>query len=163
MRVLAIDPGYERLGIAVVEKDRTKETLVHSECFRTSAKLPFTERLLYIGDALRRVIKEHTPDEFAIETLFFNSNQKTAMQVAEARGVVIYEAVRAGLAIHEYTPLEIKNATTGYGRATKDQVIAMVKQIISIQKKIEFDDEYDAIAVGLTHSASTKLPLNKTP
>ena len=158
MRVLAIDPGYERLGIAVLEKPKHgKETLIHSECFTTKRAEPDTERLRQIGEKIRETIKKWKPEALAIETLFLHSNQKTAMRVAEARGIILYEAVRASLTIAEYSPLQIKMAVAGYGRADKRQVSEMIPRLISLPvlpaKKIRIDDELDAIAVGLTFFA----------
>jgi len=157
MRILSIDPGFERVGIAILEKTQGKDLLLFSECFRTSPKLPFCERLNLIGSEINIVIKKWKPDCLAIETLLFNNNQKTAMAVAESRGVIVYIATHAGLTFYEYTPLQIKNAVTGYGRATKDQVDTMVRNLIKIEKKDVIDDEIDAIAVGLTCSASVRL------
>lgn len=154
MRVLAIDPGFERVGIAVLEKTGGKETLFYSACFKTSPKLPFEERLVLIGKELTRIIDEYEPDTLAIETLFFNSNQKTAMRVAEARGVIIYSAVSRGLALYEYTPLQIKIAVVGYGRADKKQLADMVEKILGLSQKTRHDDETDAIATGITCLAS---------
>lgn len=155
MRILGIDPGFERVGIAIVEQqDGQKETLLFSECFQTSSKLSFPERLLLIGSEISKVINDHSPERLSIETLFFNTNQKTAMQVAEARGVIIHEAMRAGLVVEEYTPLQIKTAVTGYGKADKDQVALMVRQLISLPKDVKYDDEMDAIAAGLTSLAT---------
>ena len=154
MRVLAIDPGYERLGIAIVEKQNKKDVLVHSECFRTSAKLPHPERLRNIGNRLIEVIHEFETDSLSIETLFFTNNQKTAMRVAEARGVILYTAASHNLKIFEYTPLQIKIAVTSYGKSDKQQMMAMIPKLIKINKEIEFDDEYDAIACGITCLAS---------
>ena len=159
MKLLAIDPGYERVGIAIIEKEnKGKENLVYSECFKTDAKLPFIERLLALGTEIARVIKKYKPDGLAIEKLYMTTNQKTAMQVAEARGVTIYEASKLGLPIYEYTPMEIKVAVTGYGKATKDDVFFMVKKLIELpdSRKI-IDDEIDAIAVGLTCFACQKF------
>jgi len=159
MRVLAIDPGFERLGIAVLERDKKtrKEILVHSECFKTKPSLPFSERLSLLGSRVREVIGKFEPEALAIETLFFTANQKTAMKVSEARGVVIYEASLAGLKIHEYTPLQIKVAVTGYGKATKNQVNDMVGKLIAVPKKISSDDEMDSIACGITCLAHVKI------
>ncbi len=157
MRILGIDPGFERVGIAIVEKNKetqNKEQLIYSDCFKTSKSLPFSERLRLIGEEIKDVINKHKPDVLAIETLLFNSNQKTAMKVAEARGVMVYEAARKDLEICEYTPLQIKIAVAGYGRADKKQVTSMVNQLIKIEKPIKYDDEIDAIAVSLTCSAS---------
>ena len=157
MRILGIDPGFERVGIAVVEQDKNrKEVLIYSNCFKTDPKLPFNERLLFIGKEVARVIKKYAPEKLSIETLLFNTNQKTALMVSEARGVMAYEAKRHDLGIYEYTPLQIKNAITGYGRATKNQVDAMVRQLIPIPKTIKQDDELDAIAIALTCGASYK-------
>ena len=129
-RILGIDPGFERLGIAILEKNNGKECVIFSECFKTSAKLEFSERLKLIGAEVRKIIKEYKPEVLAIETLFLNTNQKTVMRVAEARGVVVYEAAQAGLKIFEASPPQIKIATTGYGRADKKHVQKMVELLI---------------------------------
>lgn len=156
MRVLGIDPGYERIGMAVLEKKAGKESLLFSCCFKTSAALPFPQRLLAIGEKIHETIATHAPDALAIEKLFFNSNQKTALLVCEARGVLMYEALCAGLSVHEYTPLQVKMAVVGYGRGSKEQVQAMVRQLIVLPETTTSDDELDAIAVGLTALASEK-------
>jgi crossover junction endodeoxyribonuclease RuvC len=152
--VLAIDPGYGRLGVALLSRSGENDALLYSDCIETLANTPLPERLLVIGTKIEELIARYNPSEIAIEQLFFNSNQKTALAVAEARGAVTYVAVQHGLVFFEYTPLQIKMALTGYGRATKSQVIAMIPQLISIPTKKAPDDEYDAIAVGLTHLAS---------
>ncbi len=159
LRVLAIDPGYERLGIAVAERAhegplRGKDILLFSECFQTPAKTAFPIRLRALGEEIARVIEEFEPTILAIETLFFTNNQKTAMSVAEARGVIVYEAARHGLPIAEYGPGQIKNAVTGYGKSDKQQVTDMIPKLIRINKDIEHDDEYDAIACAITCLAS---------
>jgi len=153
MKIIAVDPGYERLGIAVLEKETGKEVLLFSECFKTSAKLPHSERLNLIGKELEKVIKEYKPSTLVIETLFFAKNQKSAMQVAEARGVIMYEGKRNNLEIFEYSPMAVKIAVTGYGKSDKIQLTEMVKRLIKIKKSIKHDDEYDAIAIGLTFFA----------
>lgn len=154
MRVLAIDPGFERVGIAVLEKGVQREHLVYSACFTTSSKLPFEERLVRIGKELNRVIDEYNPDALAVETLLWNSNQKTAMRVAEARGVIVHTGVSRGLTFHEYTPLQIKVAVAGYGKAEKKQVASMVEKLLRISNTAKHDDETDAIALGITCLAS---------
>jgi len=153
MRIIGIDPGYERLGIAVVEKENGKESLIHSECFQTDTKLSFHERLQLLGEQLENVIKKHKPEHLALENIFFNTNQKTAMDVAAVRGVILYVARSNGLETFEYSPPQIKSAVGGSGRADKKEVAAMLHHLIDINKKISLDDEYDAIAVALTHSA----------
>jgi crossover junction endodeoxyribonuclease RuvC len=154
MRIISIDPGYERMGVAIIDKDQGgKEILVFSECFQTSTKISHDKRLLLIGSELEKVIKEFQPSALAIENLFFKTNAKTAMHVAEARGVMLYEASKNGLEIKEFTPMEIKVAVTGYGKSEKTQVTEMVKRLIKIDKVIKYDDEFDAIAAGLTYFA----------
>lgn len=161
MTILAIDPGYERVGIAIVEKENRKEKLIYSDCFKTSSKLPFLERLQLVGDEVERIIKKHKPKALAIEKLFFNTNQKTATMVSEARGALIYIALKNKLKVFEYTPLQIKVAVCGDGHGDKKQIITMVKNLIEIKKEINSpasggDDEYDAIAIGLTCFASER-------
>jgi len=156
MRIISVDPGYERLGIAILEKENGKEILLFSECFKTSTKLLHSERLHLIGKELEKIIKEYKPKVLVVETLFFAKNQKSAMQVAEARGVIMYEGKRNNLEIFEYSPMAVKIAVTGYGKSDKIQVTEMVKKLIKIKKIIKHDDEYDAIAVGLTFFATQK-------
>ncbi|MCE9549043.1 crossover junction endodeoxyribonuclease RuvC, partial [Candidatus Nomurabacteria bacterium] len=120
-------------------------------------KLEFSERLNLIGKKVKETIKEYEPEVLSIETLFLNTNQKTVMRVAEARGVVIYEAIQAGLKIFEYSPPQIKGAVTGDGRADKEQVIKMVKILVDMDKTKNSDDELDAIAVALTGFAHIRV------
>ncbi|MEX0652190.1 MAG: crossover junction endodeoxyribonuclease RuvC [Candidatus Paceibacterota bacterium] len=158
MRVLSIDPGYERLGIAIIEKTNTpKDTLLYSDCFRTDTQDSFKDRLLQIGLEIERLIETYSPNVIAIEQLFFNTNQKTALSVTEVIGVITYIAKKENLLIFEYTPLQIKSAVSGYGKSTKEQVAKMIPHLIEIRKEIALDDEYDAIAVGLTCLASERL------
>lgn len=154
MKIISIDPGYERLGVAILEKaPKGKEVLVFSECFKTSAKLPHHDRLALIGNRIKEIIKKYKPEALATEKLFFSGNQKTAMLVAEARGVILYTGSSLGLEIFEYTPNDVKIAITGYGRSEKRQIIDMVKKLIIVDSKKSSDDEFDAIAIGLTHFA----------
>jgi crossover junction endodeoxyribonuclease RuvC len=157
MIIISIDPGYERLGIAILEKiPKGKEVLVFSECFKTSAKLPHDERLTLIGNRIKEIIRKYKPEVLATEKLFFSGNQKTAMLVAEARGVILYTGSSLGLKVFEYTPNEVKIAITGYGRSEKRQIIDMVKKLIVVKKETKSDDEFDAIAIGLTHFAISR-------
>jgi crossover junction endodeoxyribonuclease RuvC len=161
-RILGIDPGYERLGVAILERTtearpQGKEKVIFSECFKTSAKLEFGERLNLIGEEVRKIIKEYKPEILSIETLFLNTNQKTVMRVAEARGVVIYEASRAGLKVFEASPPQIKIATTGYGKSDKTQIIKMVKMLVKMDNTKTSDDELDAIAIALTAFAHIRV------
>lgn len=154
MRILGIDPGYEKLGVAVIEKSyKGKETLLYSDCLMTKKELDHHERLLNLGKNIEKIIKEYKPSVLSTEKLFFNENQKTAMKVSEVRGVLLYIASNAKLKICEYTPLEIKTAIAGYGRADKNQMMTMLPKLLKIPQKKRQDDEYDAIAAALTASA----------
>ncbi len=150
MKVLALDPGYDRLGVAVIERGEKKETLLYSACIETDRKSDLSDRLFFVGTAVTKLIAKHTPDAVAIETLFFNKNIKTAIGVAQARGIIIFLAKKAGCAVYEYGPQEIKVAVTGYGKSDKSAVIDMVKRLIHNAPDKAHDDEYDAIAVGIT-------------
>src|SRR3989344_2698238 len=154
-RVLAIDPGFDRIGVAILDK---KEVL-YSYCIETNRKLSHEKRLLEIGQFIGRVIKKWKPQALAIETLFFNQNISTALKVSEARGVIIYEASLAKLNVYEYSPQAVKIAVTGYGKADKVQMETMVKKLVNLPKQFSkrLDDEVDAIALGITHLASKKL------
>lgn len=156
MRVLAFDPGFERLGVALVEKQNGKEILLHSDCVRTSPSLPFAQRLSELGVAVEALIDLWQPGCVAIENVFFEKNAKTAMDVAAVRGMLLYIAARNGLPSHEFTPLQVKVAITGYGKSDKSAIAAMVPRLVSIQAKKRLDDEMDAIAVGLTCLASVR-------
>ena len=150
MRVLAIDPGYDRLGVAVMEYQNGKEYLIYSTCVLTDNKSELPDRLFEVGDAVAKLITTYTPDTVAIETLFFNKNIKTAIGVAQARGIIIYLAKKANCAVYEFGPQEIKVAVTGYGNSDKAAVFAMVSRLVPNVPKQALDDEYDAIAVGIT-------------
>lgn len=151
--ILGIDPGYGRIGIAVIEKTNRGEHLIYSECFETEAKLDHSKRLLALGEKVNDIIKKYKPGKIAIETLLWSKNKKTALQVAEARGVILLEAERSGILIKEYNPNQIKLAVTGYGKSDKKQIINMVEKLIKLKPAKRHDDEYDAIAVALTCSA----------
>lgn len=152
--ILGIDPGYGRLGIAVIEKNSLgKEKIVFSDCIETSSKTEIYGRFKIIGQKIGEIIEKYKPDEVALESLFIAKNQKTAMRVAEVRGIILYEALKKDLPIFEYTPLEIKSSLTGDGTSDKSRIIKMIHLLIKVPTKISLDDEYDAIAVALTHSA----------
>jgi len=163
MRVLAFDPGYERLGVAVLEKENGKEVLLYSACVRTSAALEFPERLKKLGEETEVLIKKWKPNAVALEEIFFEKNAKTAMQVAEVRGALIYIAVSHGIKIYSYTPGEVKVAVTGYGGSDKRAIAAMVPKLLRLYSNPDakvgarkLDDELDAIAVGITCLASIR-------
>jgi crossover junction endodeoxyribonuclease RuvC len=155
--ILAIDPGFDRVGVAVLSA-QNGEKLLFSDCIKTNRKSPHQERLLEIGETIRKIIKKWNPVSLAIESLFFNQNTTNALRVSEARGVIIYEAGRAGLGVFEYSPQAVKIAVTGYGKADKAQIALMVKKLLNLGPKLggRLDDEIDAIAVGITHLATQK-------
>lgn len=159
-RVLAFDPGYERLGVAVMEKNPAagggKEILLYSDCLRTKASLTFPQRLAELGAAAEALIAQWRPDAVALEEVFFEKNAKTAMQVAEVRGMLTYIAAAKSLAVHQYTPSEVKVAVTGSGRSDKRAIALMVPKLVAIEEKKRLDDELDAIAVGITCLASLR-------
>jgi len=150
---MGIDPGYDRLGVALIKKEGGKEELLFSDCFTSNSKQKLGERLLKIGTELEKLIKKYKPDTAVTEKLYFTVNQKTAMAVAEARGMISYLCAKNNIPLFEYTPPEIKMTVTGYGNANKKQISEMVPKLIKITKKIKYDDEFDAIAIALTHIA----------
>jgi crossover junction endodeoxyribonuclease RuvC len=168
MKVIAIDPGYDRIGIAILERQAgaARETLIHSECFTTDKKEPIDERIFVLGNHVRFIIEKYQPKVLSIESVFFTTNQKTVMGVSEAKGVMKFVAKSLGLAIHEYTPLQVKIAITGDGRADKSRVAMMVPKLIGVdlverRKQMGgtssgIDDEIDAIALGITYFAHAK-------
>lgn len=158
VRIIGIDPGFDRLGVCILDKYANNEELIHSQCITTSKKETFEIRLAEIGEQLTVILKKYKPQELAIETLFFTTNQKTIITVAEVRGVCIYLSHVHDVALYEYSPPQIKLAVTGYGKATKDDISLMVPKILGkTMKKGILDDEVDAIAIALTHSAHRKM------
>ena len=150
--VIGIDPGFDRCGVAVLTQDK----LLFSTCITTSKKDLHQTRLLNLGKELRMIIKKWRPEALAIEKLFFNLNARTALKVAEARGVILYEAARASLPVFEYSPQDVKIAVTGYGKASKRQVEEMTLRLLKLKSAPRHDDEADAIAVGITHLATRR-------
>jgi crossover junction endodeoxyribonuclease RuvC len=150
MRVIGIDPGYDRFGIAVLEKINGKETLIHSTCVVTKKADGIPDRLRMIGDALSAVVNEYKPSALGVEQLFFNQNVNTALPVAEARGIAIYIARSNGVSVYEYSPQAVKLAVTGYGKSEKGQVEDMLRRLVQGMPERALDDEYDAMAVALT-------------
>lgn len=157
-KIIAIDPGFDRVGLAVMSLERDYPKLIFSQCITTDPKKPRAERLLVIGQEVNKMISKWEPKTMAIETLFFNTNITSAIGVAEARGIVVYEATKAGLQIFEYSPQAIKIAVTSHGQSSKTQVASMVKKLIKLppQTSKRLDDEIDAIALGITHLATKR-------
>ena len=150
MKVLSIDPGYDRAGVAILEKTTNEETLLFSSCIETLKTDSLNDRIFAIGIEVEKIIKEYSPDSLAIEKIFFNKNIKTAIGVAEVRGVLIYTAKKHNCKIFEFGPQEIKIAITGYGKSDKKAVFDMVKRLVKNTPNNALDDEYDAIAIGVT-------------
>ncbi len=152
MIILGIDPGLAIVGWAVIESYRGNTRPIAFGAITTPAHTEIEKRLLMIENDLDEVIEKYKPDEVAIEELFFNTNSTTAIAVAEARGVILLTAHKHGVKISEYTPLQVKQAVVGYGKAEKHQVIAMVTSILKLPKPPKPDDTADAVAIALCHA-----------
>ena len=157
MRILGIDPGTGILGFGVIDVDkRGKATLIDAGVIRTPAHQPDSDRLVTIYDELHEIITETKPAVMSVEKLFFAQNVTTAMSVSQARGVVLLCGKQHGMELYEYTPLEIKQAVTGYGKADKKQIQEMVRVILGLDEVPKPDDCADAIAAALTCSQSMR-------
>ena len=157
MRIIGIDPGIGRTGWGVVEVERGKLKVESYGCIETSKELSVEVRLQDLYEKVTIILRTNTPDAFAIEELFFNTNSKTAMVVGQARGVTLLAAAQHKLPVAVYTPLQVKIAVTGYGRAEKNQVGQMVKTLLRLDSIPKPDDTADALAIALTHSFSYKM------
>jgi len=155
MKILGIDPGYERLGIAVIEKSdkltvKSKEKLLFSETFKTLRTDEHPVRLAQIHKEIEKILKKYKPNRLGIETLFFNKNVKTAIKVSEVRGIILALAEKNNLKIFEMSPQQIKIAVTGYGNSDKTAIAKMIPLLIEIKKNSTIlDDEFDAISAAL--------------
>ena len=157
MLVLGIDPGTAITGYGLVREDEAGLTLVDYGVITTAAGRPLPERLQVIYQGLADVAREHQPQQAAVEELFFSRNVRTALSVGHARGVTLLALADAGLAIHEYKPLEIKQAITGYGGAGKQQMQEMVRLLLNLDTVPEPDDAADAVAVAVCHIHSARM------
>lgn len=156
-RILGIDPGTGILGFGVIDVTRGKPTLVDGGVIKTPVKQEDALRLVTIFDELTQLIQETKPQVMSVEKLFFARNVTTAMSVAQARGVVLLCGTQAGLPIYEYTPMQIKQAVTGYGKADKKQIQEMVRVLLGLREVPKPDDAADALAAALTHAQSWVL------
>lgn len=156
MRIIGIDPGTGILGFGVIEVSRGKAVLVDAGVIRTPVKEEDAVRLKTIYDEITEIIKDTKPEQMSVEKLFFAQNVTTAMTVSQARGVVLLCGKQAGLTIAEYTPLQIKQAVTGYGRADKQQMQEMVRVILQLKEIPKPDDCADALAAAICHSMTTR-------
>ncbi len=151
MIILGIDPGYAIIGYGVVKYENYKFTPLEYGAVTTPAKTDFSDRLCMIFDGITSIIEKHNPDAMAIEKLFFNTNTTTAIDVAQARGVIMLAARQKKLPAFEYTPLQVKQSVTGYGRAQKAQVMEMTRQMLSLKSVPKPDDTADALALAICH------------
>ena len=154
MRIIGIDPGYAIVGYGVIDYIGNKFKIVEYGAITTESNQNMNERFKSIHDDLNTIIERTKPEFLAIEELFFNSNQKTAINVAQARGVLLLSALNHGISVHEYTPLQVKQAVVGYGRAEKKQVQLLVKSILGLEKVPKPDDTADALAIAVCHAHS---------
>ncbi len=154
MIILGIDPGYAIVGYGVLEYKNNKFKVIEYGAITTDASMDMFDRFKSIYDDICEVMERTKPDFMAIEELFFNSNQKTAINVAQARGVILLAAMNRGIQIFEYTPLQVKQAVAGYGRAEKKQVQQMVKLLLGLKEVPRPDDTADAVAIAICHGHS---------
>ena len=156
MRILGIDPGIAIVGYGVVDAHRGKFSLVSMGASRTPTGIPVEKRLEMVYDDICELIDTYKPDCMACEELFFNTNQKTAIAVAEARGVILLAAMKKNIEFFEYTPLQVKQSVVGYGRADKKQVMEMVKMFLHLEKVPRLDDTADALALAICHAHASE-------
>ncbi|MDO5444516.1 MAG: crossover junction endodeoxyribonuclease RuvC [Eubacteriales bacterium] len=161
MKILGIDPGIATIGFSILETEGNRYNLINCGVITTPAHTPLSDRLCTIFDDLTELIAAYKPDVVAIEELFFNTNLTTGIAVAHGRGVILLACRKSGLAIYEYTPLQVKDAVVGYGRADKKQVMDMVKRLCGLKAAPKPDDAADAVALALCHARSTTSILYK--
>ena len=162
MVILGIDPGYAIVGYGVIEAKNSRYRPLEHGAVTTKSTQDFNGRLEVIYNSMEAILQKWKPDAVAIEKLFFNSNQKTAIQVAEARGVILLAAQKAGVSISEYTPLQVKQAVTGYGQAQKPQVMEMTKRLLCLNQMPKLDDNCDALAMAICHGQAAGSMLRRT-
>lgn len=152
MIILGIDPGYAIVGWGIIDYTANRFFVIDYGAVTTEAKTPFNERLEAVYDGVEDIIKRYKPSALAIEKLFYNTNAKTVIDVAQARGVINLAAVKNGVPIFEYTPLQVKQSVVGYGRAEKKQVQEMTRVILKLEKIPKPDDTADALAMAICHA-----------
>jgi crossover junction endodeoxyribonuclease RuvC len=161
MRILGIDPGYAIVGWGVIDYQRNAFRTVDYGAITTGAGVEFTRRLEEIYNDMTTLLSQAKPDALAIEKLFFNTNTTTAIMVAEARGCILLAARQAGVPVYEYTPLQVKQSVTGYGRAEKKQIQEMTRMLLGLQKIPKPDDTADALALAVCHAHSANSLLKQ--
>lgn len=156
IRILGVDPGYAIVGFGVLDYDGIKFTPVEYGAILTEAHTPFPDRLKAIHTDMEFIFEKYAPECMAIEKLYFTSNQKTGIDVAQARGVTVLSAAERNVPIYEYTPLQVKSAVVGYGKAEKKQVMEMTRQLLNLAQIPKPDDAADALAIAICHGHSTR-------
>lgn len=152
MIILGIDPGYAIIGYGILDYNLGNYKSIASGAILTDSKLKLSERLEIIFNKITDIINKYNPDVASIERLYFNSNQKTVIKVAEARGVLLLAIKKCNIPVYEYTPLQVKSSITGYGRAPKEQVIMMTKMLLNLYEAPKLDDTADALALAICHA-----------
>jgi crossover junction endodeoxyribonuclease RuvC len=160
MVIIGIDPGFAITGYGIIEYSGNIFKLMDVGVITTEAHTELSDRLLTLNNELDVLISRYQPDAMAVEELFFNTNVKTAIKVGHGRGVALLSAAKAGIKVYEYTPLQVKQAVVGYGRAKKEQVQQMVKVLLNMDKIPKPDDAADALAVAICHAHSSG-PVNR--
>ena len=163
MRVLGIDPGYAIVGWGVTEYVGNRFTPVEFGAVTTQAGVPFEQRLAQVYEGVLQVMQTHRPDALSIEQLFYQHNQTTVIGVAEARGVILLAAAQCGVPVFEYTPMQVKQAVTGYGKAVKKQVQEMTRILLHLEKVPKPDDTADALAMAIAHCHCSRSRLQGAP
>ena len=161
MRILGIDPGFATIGFGVVDSECGRQQLVKCGVITTPAHTSLSSRLAQLYDDLTQLLELFRPDAVSVEELFFNTNITTGIAVAHGRGVILLACEKAGVKIYEYTPLQVKQAVVGYGRAEKKQVMEMVRRICGLSAPPRPDDAADAVALALCHARSSTSLLNR--
>lgn len=157
MIILGIDPGIGKVGWGVIKDDKGKQIAIDYGCFVTLPKMNLDDRLTLIYDFIVELINKFSPVVVAIEQLYFSANSKTALIVGQARGVILLACSKSSIPTQSYTPLQVKQALTGFGRADKNQIQSMVSAILRLPKIVVQDDTADALAIAITHAFSYKL------
>lgn len=157
MIILGLDPGYATTGVGLIDFSGSKLTYIHHEAIITKSKTPFPDRLHAISKQLDDIITFYKPESVAIESLFFSNNAKTAIDVAQARGVMVLTSKQHNKSVYDYTPPQVKSGVCGYGNADKKQVQYMVKQLLNLKKTPKPDDAADALAIAICHAHSAKM------
>ncbi len=160
MIILGIDPGVATVGFGVIEASRQGNALIQYGTITTPPGIPLSNRLLQIYDDMEELIRTFRPDEMAMEELFFNTNITTGISVAHGRGVILLAAEKLGVPIYEYTPMQVKQAVVGFGKAEKKQVMLMTQRLLHMKKLPRPDDAADALAIAICHSRSATSMLN---